>query len=98
LFLSFSDRKESLTSISSSSGTGSTAKWSDLNWATKIAEDSTIFAVVSSGTVPIGRIDINPKELLSIPLNTDKLTEVEFIAIVSAIYLTIIYFLGVDAT
>jgi len=69
------DRKESLTSVSSSSGAGSTAKWTDLNWAMKIAEDSTIHAIVSSATVPIGRIDIVPKDLLSIPLNTDKLTE-----------------------
>jgi hypothetical protein len=73
---SYRDRKESLTPVSSSSGSGSTAKWTELNWAMKISDDSIIYAVVTSGGVNIGRVDLNPSELISIPVNHDKLTEV----------------------
>ena len=76
-FLSCRDRKESLTPVSSSSGSGSTAKWTELNWAMKISDDSIIYAVVTSGGVNIGRVDLRPSELISIPVNHDKLTEVQ---------------------
>ena len=68
------DRKSATTSPIKNAG--SVAHWSDLNWIMKIREDSHVVAVLVSGEVTIGKVELKPKDLLSIPLNDAGLTEV----------------------
>lgn len=52
------------------------AHWPDLNWIMKIRADSHVVAVLMSGEVTIGKVELNPKDLLSIPVNDEGLSEV----------------------
>ena len=70
------DRKSAVTDPKTSSGNNSTTEWKHLDWQMKVREDSTITATVSSNQIIIGKVNITPKSLLTIPLSSDKSIEV----------------------
>lgn len=56
-------------------GSGPMAVWTDLNWLMKIREDSYIVIALFSRGKQIGKIEVPPMELISIPVTSKGITE-----------------------
>ena len=56
-------------------GSGPMAVWTDLNWLMKIREDSYIVITLLSRGKQIGKIEVPPMDLISIPVTSKGITE-----------------------
>ena len=56
-------------------GSGPMAVWTDLNWLMKIREDSYVVIALFSRGKEIGKIEVPPTELISIPVTSKGITE-----------------------
>jgi hypothetical protein len=66
-----------VTAVANSAGP--VARWENLDWAMKVRVDSVVNITVMSKNVKVGAADLQPTQLLAVPLNAAGLVEVNML-------------------